>query len=173
MSYLMEMLESDSGQDRENATELFLELFATSKEEQLQNIVALLDRSDADVKQTALNLLTRLDQPLEEWILLRGQRLLQDEAQQVRCAAIAFLRKHDDSQDAILLFFGRLKDTSPELRAAAWEVLDELFLHADFRLADYLNHQDAEVRDTTRRLLLDHGHEDLVEKVDTGCWRYD
>lgn len=173
MTYLMEMLESDSRQDREIATELFLELFAMPKAEQLQNIVTLLDRSAIEVKLTVLNLLTRFEWPLEDWVVSRVQRLLQEEAPQVRSEAIVCLRKHDESPDTVLLFFGCLKDTSPEVRAVAWEALDGIFLHADFRLADYLNHESAEIRDAARRLLLDHGHDDLVEKVDTGCWRYD
>jgi hypothetical protein len=169
----MEMLESDSEQERESAVELFLELYATPKAEQLQNIVAQLDRSETEVKLTVLNLLVRLERPLEAWILFRVRRLLEDEAPQVRCSAIACLRKHDGSQDSVLLFFHCLKDVSPEVRAVAWEALDGIFLHADFRLADYLNHEAAEIRDAARRLLLDHGHDDLIDKVDTGCWRYD
>ena len=165
MERFLKLLSSANPQDRQLAFELCTELVFVPDEEFYSELADLLGTASSAAKVTILELLEHY----EEWTDTRRSSevldLLDHQDDAVRLAAFRYIKATYFRPSATTML-DSLGDSVDEIRQIVTEFLQDLVLcdKEFFEVAEYLGHDNQEVREEAREMLLSNGQEDLVKR---------
>lgn len=167
MERFLALLTSVTPHERELATYIFTNWEDEPGDSFLPKIIGLLGTVSHDATLAILTLLMENDCCLNEHSLSPIFDLLKSSDNTLRLAAFHFIKETGTSPYEPTLYLDTFDDDVVAIRKIAEECLHEVILYEDtaFEVAEYLRHDNPEVREAARELLLSGGQEDLLDKM--------
>lgn len=165
MARFWELLSSADAQERELAFELCTKLVAEPDEFFISEMVDLLGISSPEAKVTILELLQTYEEFLDTDYRSAILALIDDPDDTVRLAAFRFINAINLRPSTISML-DSLGDPVGEIVLIVTELLQDVVLceKTSFEVAEYLGHDNPQVREAAKEILLSGGQEDLVQK---------